>query len=136
MSDHCINLTGQRFGRLIVLDLNTKRSPKRDKRWNCLCDCGKSVVVATASLKGNLTRSCGCLQRDLLSERNSLPDGIAQMRHILKGYKATARRDNRSFELTEEQFKILIHSDCFYCGSPPSRVRHDKGLNSLLFCLT
>lgn len=54
-----IDLTGQRFGRLVV----EARAPNegRGSAWACLCDCGKSSVVRSASLRGGLTASCGCL---------------------------------------------------------------------------
>ena len=36
-----IDLTGQKFGRLTVID----RAPNKNSRtaWNCLCDCGNRV---------------------------------------------------------------------------------------------
>lgn len=57
-----INLTGQRFGRLLVI----KRAPNRHNHtyWLCTCDCGVERIVAGPSLgKGN-TRSCGCLHAE------------------------------------------------------------------------
>ena len=70
-----IDLTGQRFGRLLVI-----REYGRDKHgnvlWLCRClgkngnDCGKEVVVTTGHLRSEFTQSCGCLQRERLSERN------------------------------------------------------------------
>jgi len=65
-----LDLTGKRFGRLLVLREHPEpyRSPsgKSTRRWVCRCDCGNEVVVLqnalTASNGG--TRSCGCLQRE------------------------------------------------------------------------
>lgn len=54
-----IDITGQRFGRLVVLRYE---KPK----WICLCDCGKSVKPKSASLRGGFTRSCGCLRNEIL----------------------------------------------------------------------
>jgi hypothetical protein len=60
-----INLTGRRFGRLIVIDRNKKRS-NVGAFWNCLCDCGNySVVVSNHLIKGQ-TKSCGCLKREII----------------------------------------------------------------------
>lgn len=63
-----IDLTGQRFGRLVV----TSRAENRGKQtfWNCACDCGKTVVVQGSALRGNLTLSCGCYHKDELTNRN------------------------------------------------------------------
>jgi hypothetical protein len=54
-----IDLTGMRFGRLIVL----KRAPNRrcKVRWHCKCDCGNSTRACGVSLRRGHTRSCGCL---------------------------------------------------------------------------
>ena len=54
------DLTGQRFGRLLVIS----RAESKDRpRWNCECDCGNKVVLPTESLLGG-TKSCGCYRRE------------------------------------------------------------------------
>lgn len=63
-----IDLTGQRFGRLTVIERagnDNNGSPK----WKCKCDCGVKKVVYGSSLRKGETRSCGCLARELSSER-------------------------------------------------------------------
>jgi hypothetical protein len=66
MANKQVDLTGHRFGRLIAL-----RRTYENKRsmWLCRCDCGESKLVPYASLAYGLTRSCGCLQRELISKR-------------------------------------------------------------------
>lgn len=59
-----IDITGKRFGRLVVL----KRAPNsRTKmtRWECLCDCGNKTIVHGAHLKRGAIKSCGCYTREL-----------------------------------------------------------------------
>jgi hypothetical protein len=51
-----INLTGQRFGRLLVME-RTWLSRERT-HWRCKCDCGTITVVRGNSLHGGLTKSC------------------------------------------------------------------------------
>lgn len=63
-----IDLTGQRFGRLVVLEKSESSRP-RFLRWLCKCDCGVEHVVLGAALRGGNTLSCGCLSRDRLVER-------------------------------------------------------------------
>ena len=56
-------LTGQRFGRLLVLSfLRIDRNKKQV--WLCLCDCGEVKPIIGAHLKNKRVRSCGCLQRE------------------------------------------------------------------------
>ena len=66
-----IDLTGQRFGRLIVTErAESLTSPCGSKRarWICQCDCGNTVIVAAKELMRGDTKSCGCLQRDRTAE--------------------------------------------------------------------
>lgn len=37
--------------------------------WSCQCECGSSVNVKSQLLMRGITKSCGCLQRDLASSR-------------------------------------------------------------------
>ncbi len=60
------DLTGQRFGRLTVLELGEKRGKYTGAFWTCRCDCGGTVVVPGRSLRNGETRSCGCLHSDML----------------------------------------------------------------------
>lgn len=62
-----IDITGNRFGRLIVLEYAFTK--KKTAYWNCKCDCGRTCVVSTQCLRGGHTRSCGCFHKDQLVER-------------------------------------------------------------------
>lgn len=56
------DLTGDKFGRLTALSVDSTDS--QGAKWKCQCDCGKTKVVSRKSLIGNRTRSCGCLKRE------------------------------------------------------------------------
>lgn len=59
------NLTGKRFGRLVVL----KSCPEiktQSPTWECCCDCGKICYVMAQKLKSGSVRSCGCLLEENL----------------------------------------------------------------------
>lgn len=57
-----IDLTGHVFGRLTVIE----RAPSTNHHaaWRCLCTCSRETVVNSDSLRGGLTRSCGCLKNE------------------------------------------------------------------------
>jgi hypothetical protein len=61
------NLTGQRFGRLMVIKFY-ERTKSGHSRWLCECDCGNSTIVYGNSLKRGITSSCGCLGRERVIE--------------------------------------------------------------------
>lgn len=59
---HAMDLTGQVFARLTVIE----RTPNKGNRpqWRCKCVCGNLMLVDAASLRRGRTRSCGCLHAD------------------------------------------------------------------------
>lgn len=66
-----LELTGQRFGRLVVLS-RAENDKYSHQRWVCRCDCGKERTIVKGDLKRGDTKSCGCLQRDLVKRRVSV----------------------------------------------------------------
>jgi len=68
-----MDITNQRFGRLVVLSFAGNRKYKggnSSRMWNVICDCGNTFVTNEHSLIKGLTRSCGCLKRERLTELN------------------------------------------------------------------
>jgi len=60
-----IDITGQRFGRLVVKERSGIQGGKA--LWFCECDCGETKVILSDSLRNGRSQSCGCLRRGLLS---------------------------------------------------------------------
>jgi hypothetical protein len=67
-----IDLTGQRFGRLLVTGRSSKPGSKGEICWECLCDCGTECPVSGGRLRRGLTQSCGCLKLELMRKRAPL----------------------------------------------------------------
>jgi len=57
-----IELTGEKFGKLTVIE----RAGTRRKRamWKCECECGITTIVAGQDLKSGNTKSCGCVGKE------------------------------------------------------------------------
>ena len=64
------DLTGQRFGRLTVLE-RAASTPTGQATWYCRCDCGKVCVIEGANMRKGNTKSCGCLHKDTARERRT-----------------------------------------------------------------
>jgi len=72
------DITGQIFGRLTVqgfshfteAERNDRSSPQRMGHWKCICNCKTEITLATALLKGGITKSCGCLRSETTALRN------------------------------------------------------------------
>lgn len=58
--------TGSRFGRLVALYPSAVIG-----RWVWACDCGMMAVKSVKSVRDGSTRSCGCIKREQLAERNT-----------------------------------------------------------------
>ena len=53
------DLTNQRFGKLLVLEITSERR-NRQVVWKCQCDCGNITYVVGQALRNGHTKSCGC----------------------------------------------------------------------------
>lgn len=65
------DLTGQRFGKLLVISRDADYvSPQGNRiaRWKCKCECGSIVSVNGTDLRRR-TKSCGCVQRKAAGEK-------------------------------------------------------------------
>ena len=58
-----IDLTGQRFGRLVVLE-RAENAKDKHPQWLCKCDCGNTKVVKGSHLRKGDIVSCGCYARE------------------------------------------------------------------------
>lgn len=64
-----IDLTGQRFGRLTVIEKVPARPGCTNARWRCVCDCGNETFVLGTTLRRGESVSCGCYRSDYLRKR-------------------------------------------------------------------
>ena len=59
-----IDLTGQKYGLLTVIEEYVPEEKSKDKRgllWRCKCDCGNETIVSSNAIRTGETSSCGCL---------------------------------------------------------------------------
>lgn len=63
-----IDITGQRFGRLTVIERDFSRGNQKSF-WFCQCDCSQVSSIALCQLRSGKTKSCGCLRNDKLVSR-------------------------------------------------------------------
>ena len=67
-----IDMTGKKYGRLIVLSYAGKKPRGKElvNVWNCQCECGNHCVVVGSDLRNGTTQSCGCLHKDIVGNIN------------------------------------------------------------------
>ena len=92
------DLTGQRFGRLVVLrrDQNDRNGKAT---WRCQCDCGKEVVVVGANLRTGDTKSCGCMHYEFIRNLN-VTHGYSKTRL----YKVWAHMKERCYNPSNKNY--------------------------------
>ena len=59
-----IDLTGQRFGRLTVIEKAPSKPNSTNAHWRCLCDCGNETIVISTCLRKGESTSCGCFRSE------------------------------------------------------------------------
>lgn len=63
------DISGQKFGRLTAIRDTGKRK-NAQVVWMCKCDCGEEKEVRGEDLRSGSIKSCGCLKKDSLREKN------------------------------------------------------------------
>jgi hypothetical protein len=82
-----VDHTGRRYGRLLVISRIVPHG--KYIKYNCLCDCGKEVVVLGQSLTNGDKQSCGCLRQELYEAGcGNLTHGEARTGRITPEYRA------------------------------------------------
>ena len=56
------DLTGQRFGKLLVIQRTDNKSGSGGAIWECRCDCGSTIVVRSTNLLQGRKTDCGCVK--------------------------------------------------------------------------
>lgn len=96
------DLTTHNFGRLTAL--HRLHNTKGKTKWLCVCDCGNFTVVQSYDLTSGHTKSCGCLNRELVYKR-SISHGNSNERL----YNIYYNMRSRCYNNTDKNYK-------YYCG--------------------
>lgn len=94
---HLLDLTGQKFGKLTVLQKTSTVGDKRVK-WLCKCDCGTQIEVQSNNLTNGHTQSCGCIK--------SL--GELKIREILLSNKILFKTEYIFSDLSNRRFDFAV----------------------------
>jgi hypothetical protein len=112
LTRHPRDLTNAVFGRLTVLYKATPTD--KNIRWQCRCVCGNEVSVHRGSLTRGLTKSCGCLNREVASARETT-HGFTRCKTYRTEYGIWAAMKRR-------------------CTNPNTAAWHDYGGRGITVC--
>jgi hypothetical protein len=90
-----VDLVNKRIGKLTVISRHVTQSSK-DRKWNCLCDCGNSIIATTSQLvKKDTTKThCGCSGKKLVN--NDLTNKTIGNLYVVKETKSD--RNKKAWE--------------------------------------
>lgn len=95
------DITGKRFGRLVVL------RRVKGKYWECQCDCG-NIHIANRDHLGRDTNSCGCLKREVTGDRA----------------RTHGERNSRTYNLW-----LAIRARCSKSNTHERHIYYDRGID-------
>lgn len=79
-------VTGDRFGRLTAEFIAGRRTGQGSV-WQFRCDCGSVKNIAAVSVKRGLTKSCGCLRREIAGGKSTHGKSKTREYRIWSGIK-------------------------------------------------
>jgi len=97
------NLTGLRFGRLVVKEI--AETNKMRTRWICQCDCGRQSIVVAYSLTSGKQISCGCFKRERLG-KSSKKHGHSVGRKTTREYQSWSGAKKRCCDPKNDKYSI------------------------------
>lgn len=88
-----VDLTGERFGKLLVLSKGENKG--KNTTWKCACDCGTIRDYLTYNLISGKSKSCGCQRIETLSKIFTTHGGAGtRLYSIFKGITQRCRNKN------------------------------------------
>ena len=93
-----VDLTGQRFGKLLVLGIAEpiiNPSGQKTACWKCKCDCGNVKIIRGTSLKSGRSTSCGCAFSEIMRKRKTTHGkSKGRLYHTYYGMKSRCNNQN------------------------------------------
>ena len=91
-----IDLTGKRFGRIVVIE-RTRKEHSKKTFFRCICDCGKEKTFQSSDLIRGKIKSCGCWKAEHMKKlgKEHITHGMTDSRlyHIWRGLRTRCNFD-------------------------------------------
>ena len=127
-----IDMTGQRCGKLIVVERDLKPHNGKEAWWICKCDCGNVKSIRGSDLRRGKTKSCGCLsiqqakENIKIAQENSYKADLTNKKFgLLTALYATDKRNSQNY--------VIWHCKC-ECGNECESSTQDLQRGHKLSC--
>ena len=107
-------LLGLRFGKLVVSKISIVKKQGKPA-WDCVCDCGNTMLATSHELTYGKITSCKC------NQHKRLPKGEASFNQLYNNYKQNAKKRGLEFDFPVIKFRKVVTSNCFYCEKKPDK---------------
>lgn len=116
---------GDIYGDLQII--STERVNKH-KMYNCRCKCGRIVTSTSAYLFAGRKKRCLNCGKEEMWKRLGKKTPIQKS---YREYKCGARKRGLEFNLTFDEFSLIVRKNCNYCDAPPKLTTHAKQIDNL-----
>ena len=139
------DLTGQRFGKLTVIEIQPDKKNSRD--WLCQCDCGKLISTSQTTLRNGSKKSCGCAFREYNAEKKNVRERelVGKVFGTVTVLGITDQRKNRQIVwrcrctcgselfLTSNALDKKKKASSCHCSGNPSSISRKKDITGYVF---
>jgi hypothetical protein len=123
-----INRIGKKYGKLTILNM-FRNSKNRQTMCECRCECGNIHYTNIHNLRKSRNMSCGCSRRKIYT----YIERVAAIHKKLYGSTIVARSKELKldYNITLNDYIMLIKQPCYYCGALSSNYSYDKRVMKL-----
>ena len=130
-----IDMIDQKYNRLYIIS----RAEGSDSRayWNCVCDCGNTIVVSGKKIRTGHTKSCGCYRKEVTAPAQG-KNNIHNIKHIinklkengvelLSEYKGIKKRATFKCLTCDHEFSRRVETSLYGINGCPSCSKSMNG---------
>lgn len=122
-----VDITGQRFGRLVAIEEHFRKTPRPRCRWRCVCDCGNETYATAGILRFGTKRSCGCIREEMVKSNSPTWKGMGCVSgEFLCKYRTHSKRRGIEFGLNVRYMHDLLVDQGGVCAPSGIPLTFDK----------
>ncbi len=136
------DLTGQKIGKLYIIKryrYTRKNWKNPDTFYDYICECGNKGHTSHSNLVSSkknkrYPKSCGCSNKEWINKWNLIRPNIERddkqilINRIKNYYIRNANKAKHNWELSNQEFELLIFGNCYFCGASPEKEKIRKNI--------
>lgn len=111
--------TGQTFGKVFVKEF-AGLDKKGKATWNCVCSCGKEMLLDSSRLNNKNNASCHCSR--IINSKGRRKYGETTLNAYYGNHKRRGVFENLDY-LSKEEWLNIVKQNCHYCNGMEIKTR-------------